>query len=138
MDGYLQLLQFTFNNLSFDFRTTLNDSFLMAGFDATGAVLTVQINMRKLEIVVNEPGVVVDNVAVLDKMVTDGKWYRITLSPNKSTLAVSLIATDYQGTAKPETTLMELTGVFFEGYVFTEVFFGGLEQRARLTGANFK
>lgn len=53
MDGFLQLLNQSLVNVSFDFRTTLNDSILIIAFERA-LIIAVQINRARVEIVVND------------------------------------------------------------------------------------
>ena len=137
MDGFLQLLNQSLVNVSFDFRTTLNDSILIVAFART-LNLAVQISRGRVELVATDPLTTGSKTVAFTRPVTDGKWYSVALGLETGAVTAQLRPIEAAGPAggiSPPEMLSVKLGDFEPGdMLFNEVFIGGVEHRARIAG----
>ncbi|OWA49854.1 Protein crumbs [Hypsibius exemplaris] len=141
MDGYLQLLNQTVIHVSFDFRTTLNDSLLLVAFDRT-LTLALQINAGRVELLVTDltTNAAAPKTATFTRGVSDGKWYTVALlmEINVVTALLRPTETGLAGVAAQEKRTVMLVDFDPAEMPFGEVFIGGVEHRARIAGTAFR
>jgi hypothetical protein len=135
MDGFLQLLNQSLVNISFDFRTTLNDSLLITALEHT-LIVAVQINKGRVEVVANDPDE--SRTVTFTRPVSDGKWYTMALLMEGASITALLRPTDLGFGGIPEKQTVQLAESTPTEMRFSEVFLGGVEHRVRITGTSFR